>query len=345
MKLASSLCILGLASIESVYAFKDAAPIFMKLSQDLQQKPLSYVTHFKDDLSNTINSLYANICNSNNNNDNNNNNNNLIVLQIPGLKKEDFGSSSASNLKNYISQNINDVIYSPHVHYEKDEILLINNELLLNNNERCNINIQKIEDLSDNSWINENENSNKVTVFQLPSIDVADRESAISELDSFFNKIWISSTQELSNVIIQGLPTFEERKHKSLLKKASKWLNPNEKRESGEDEEKEQSYAQVEAELKSAFEEINEMIGDEVVTMYNDEIPSSQVKKTDTSSTAANGGSLFDNYGFFSTGIWMGTIVSLLLVFVFSVSLSWISSLNISYKSFDKPINLQKKTQ
>ncbi|OWB56546.1 hypothetical protein B5S28_g2452 [[Candida] boidinii] len=342
MKLTSSFCILGLASIESVYAFKDAAPIFMKLSQDLQQKPLSYVTHFKDDLSNTINSLYGNICNNNNND-----NNDLIVLQIPGLKKEDFGSSSALNLKSYISQNINDMIYSPHVHYEQDEILLINNELLLNNNENCNIKIQKIEDLSDNSWINNNENSNnKVTVLQLPSIDVADRESAISKLDSFFNKIWISSTEELSNVIIQGLPTFEERKHKSLLKKASKWLNPNEKRESSEEEDdEEESYAQVEAELKSAFEEINEMIGDEVVTMYNDEVPSSQVKKADSSSTATNGGSLLDNYGFFSTGIWMGTIVSLLLVFIFSVSLSWISSLNISYKSFDKPMNLQKKTQ
>ncbi|CAH2446588.1 V0 sector of the vacuolar ATPase assembly protein 1 [Komagataella phaffii CBS 7435] len=64
-----------------------------------------------------------------------------------------------------------------------------------------------------------------------------------------------------------------------------------------------------------------------------------------TSNSTIGSGSAMDKYTFFTPGIWMTTIVSLFLAWVFSVALNWVSSLQISYKAFEKQVNPQKKTQ
>lgn len=53
------------------------------------------------------------------------------------------------------------------------------------------------------------------------------------------------------------------------------------------------------------------------------------------SSALPTSSSLFANYQFMSPGIWMSTIVALLLITIFGFAFSWISSLQVSYKSFD----------
>ncbi|ODQ81260.1 hypothetical protein BABINDRAFT_121907 [Babjeviella inositovora NRRL Y-12698] len=52
---------------------------------------------------------------------------------------------------------------------------------------------------------------------------------------------------------------------------------------------------------------------------------------------------LFTHYQFFTPGVWMSTIVSLLLVGILYVALSWVSNLKISYRAFDKPLDFDKK--
>ncbi|ANZ74354.1 BA75_01121T0 [Komagataella pastoris] len=64
-----------------------------------------------------------------------------------------------------------------------------------------------------------------------------------------------------------------------------------------------------------------------------------------TSNRTIGSGSAMDKYTFFTAGIWMTTIVSLFLVWIFSIALNWVSSLQISYKAFEKQVNPQKKTQ
>lgn len=55
--------------------------------------------------------------------------------------------------------------------------------------------------------------------------------------------------------------------------------------------------------------------------------------------------SLFTEYRFFTPGIWLGLIVSAMLITVLVTALLWIGSLDISYKSFDKQVDYEKKNE
>lgn len=55
--------------------------------------------------------------------------------------------------------------------------------------------------------------------------------------------------------------------------------------------------------------------------------------------------SLFTEYRFFTPGIWLGLIVSAMLIAVLVTALQWIGSLDISYKSFDKQVDYEKKNE
>lgn len=58
------------------------------------------------------------------------------------------------------------------------------------------------------------------------------------------------------------------------------------------------------------------------------------------------GDSLFENYQFFSPGIFMSIIVSIFLLIVLSQAVTWISQLQVSYKSFEgKRENTSSKQQ
>lgn len=55
--------------------------------------------------------------------------------------------------------------------------------------------------------------------------------------------------------------------------------------------------------------------------------------------------SLFNTYQFFTPGIFMCMIVSFLLLFILLNALSWINNIEITYKSFDKQVDFEKKTE
>lgn len=59
----------------------------------------------------------------------------------------------------------------------------------------------------------------------------------------------------------------------------------------------------------------------------------------------ATNGSLFNTYQFFTSGIFMCLIVSFMLLFILMNALSWVSSIEITYKSFDKQVDFEKKTE
>lgn len=74
-------------------------------------------------------------------------------------------------------------------------------------------------------------------------------------------------------------------------------------------------------------------------------VSASKVSRKETASKKHNSGSLFDNYKFFGTGIFEGTLVALFLIYVLFTALSWLSDLKVSYKSFEKQPTQSTKAQ
>ena len=106
-----------------------------------------------------------------------------------------------------------------------------------------------------------------------------------------------------------------------------------------------QDASALEAEIESDFRAAESYIiaeGDKPVGMYDSKenkttsAPSKKHKKIDN---------LFSNYQFFTPGILLCLIVSFALVGVLYVALGWIASLEITYKSFDKQVDYEKKQE
>lgn len=68
-----------------------------------------------------------------------------------------------------------------------------------------------------------------------------------------------------------------------------------------------------------------------------------QLAKNDVLKVSKKG--LFHNYQFFTPGIFMCLIVSGFLILIFSVALKWTSSIEISYSSFEKEVDYEKKNE
>ncbi|KAA8914439.1 hypothetical protein TRICI_002882 [Trichomonascus ciferrii] len=65
----------------------------------------------------------------------------------------------------------------------------------------------------------------------------------------------------------------------------------------------------------------------------------------ETANFNLTGDSLFENYKFFSPGIFMGTLVAIFLLLILSQAVSWLSDLQVSYKSFEGKRESQSKQQ
>lgn len=68
-------------------------------------------------------------------------------------------------------------------------------------------------------------------------------------------------------------------------------------------------------------------------------------RKESASKKKHSSGSLFDNYKFFGTGIFEGTLIALFLIYTLFTALSWLADLKVSYKSFEKQPTLSTKAQ
>ncbi|GAV29627.1 hypothetical protein PMKS-003128 [Pichia membranifaciens] len=148
-----------------------------------------------------------------------------------------------------------------------------------------------------------------------------------------------------SNVIVQGLPAFDDPSH-TLFNQATLNLL-NRKKNNNNSKREDIDYEEVERELQESFEKVNELLEDQLAEIYEKSESNvySSGAQTNTKKHIMVDGSLFDKYGFFSTGIWMGTIVLLFLAWLLSIALGWLNSMQISYGAFEKPFDFEKKLQ
>lgn len=94
----------------------------------------------------------------------------------------------------------------------------------------------------------------------------------------------------------------------------------------------------VEQEIDADFAEAHRLAAeeDQPVTILED-VPSN--------TTTVKHDNLFTNYQFFTTGIWSGLIVSGFLLLILYGALTWLSDLQITYASFDKQVDFDKKNE
>lgn len=152
----------------------------------------------------------------------------------------------------------------------------------------------------------------------------------------------INEVLERSNIdypddyVIQIIPDFKqtdnvdaaEDKMENLYYLDDKLLARNENKED----------VSVEQEIDADFAEANRLAAeeDQPVTILED-VPSN--------STTVKHDNLFTNYQFFTTGIWSGLIVSGFLLLILYGALTWLSDLQITYASFEKQVDFDKKNE
>lgn len=181
--------------------------------------------------------------------------------------------------------------------------------------------------------------------------DVSERTNTMANVFELYKDTAIDDLKEIlkyfgdSELIIQGVPTFDAPSD-TILDQASLKLNDLLNRKSNNKRD-DIDYAEIEKELQESFEEINELLDDGLAEIYekSEDNVYKSASQTNTKKHVVVDGSLFDKYGFFSTGIWMGTIVLLFLTWLLSIALGWLNSMQISYGAFEKPFDFEKKLQ
>ncbi|KAI5948718.1 hypothetical protein KGF57_005329 [Candida theae] len=94
----------------------------------------------------------------------------------------------------------------------------------------------------------------------------------------------------------------------------------------------------VEQDIDADFAEANRLAAEE-------DQPVSILEDIPSNSTTVKHDNLFTNYQFFTTGIWSGLIVSGFLLLILYGALTWLSDLQITYASFEKQVDFDKKNE
>lgn len=212
--------------------------------------------------------------------------------------------------------------YIEHVHYRSA------NDLELGLDQACS---EKVSYQQDAKTISK----------QLTFVDIED--GGLHSVDEYIN----SWQDPLVTVVVQGKPSFvrpgshvDEIKNyveDKIYQKLNIELGLKHKRSEAED------YDEIAAEVEADFAK-----AEELVAQHNDQVTAVEKDATESpepSHKPAKNLSLFTEYRFFTPGIWLGLIVSALLISVLVTALLWISSLEISYKSFDKQVDYEKKNE
>lgn len=160
------------------------------------------------------------------------------------------------------------------------------------------------------------------TITQYPSassqsMDLNNSENLMDKLEK------LSILHSDKHIIIQGVPVPGE-----LIKQKRKAEN-------------DVSIETIEKTIREAFEEVEGIIDEN----QHEPTPLTSTKENFSNEQTVIKGGLFAKYTFFTPGIWMGTLVSVIVFLLTSTALSWLSSMQISYKAFDKPIDFEKKFQ
>ncbi|KAK6457214.1 uncharacterized protein RJT20DRAFT_37905 [Scheffersomyces xylosifermentans] len=164
-----------------------------------------------------------------------------------------------------------------------------------------------------------------------------------------------------TNVIVQGKPSFhtsgskvdglkniiEDQVYENLnieidldnvLSKRSKSVEEEPK----DDAEYNKLLEDVAEDFKAAESFIAEE-GDGIVTINDEDTPKKPGKVGEGKVPAHS--SLFTHYQFFTPGIFSGLIVGFLFLSILYGAISWISAIEISYSSFEKQVDFDKKTE
>ncbi|CAK7896242.1 hypothetical protein CAAN1_04S08020 [[Candida] anglica] len=161
-------------------------------------------------------------------------------------------------------------------------------------------------------------------------------------------------------VIIQGVPSFhspesklESVKHYIEDKAQENFNLPLDfdqvlkKRDTPtkyEDEEFDKLVSEVEDDFRAAESYIAQEGSDMPVHALTD-ASDAPIASVAGNYTKPSHSSLFTKYEYFTPGIFQTLLVSWILISVLYIALSWISSIEITYKSFDKQVDFEKKTE
>lgn len=240
-----------------------------------------------------------------------NNDQKLVVYRVAGLKSNNF------------KDIVEDSTYIQHVHYKSGS------ELDFELSSNC-----KVEYLD-----------------QIPT-DVNQLEANVVVVDLDDKKEHqLSDLLQHNNVVVQVKPQFTTKSsHGDSIKefldeKLHLNLQQLEKRdESFDDEDLDdiEDFQDLEDEYKAA----------EALLVANEEdvveVSSSKKGKSkhgDKKKEQKKNSNLFTEYQFFTPGVWLSIIVSLFLVYVATTAISWITSIELSYKSFEKQVDYEKKNE
>lgn len=111
-----------------------------------------------------------------------------------------------------------------------------------------------------------------------------------------------------------------------------------------EEDDFEASFEDIEAAFKAAESMIANEEGESYVTALADDEEKAS-GSVDLEATTDKKHNLFTHYQFFTPGIWLSLIVSLFLMLVVKTAVGWVTSIQVTYKSFEKQIDYEKKTE
>ncbi|KAK6465462.1 hypothetical protein DFJ63DRAFT_22439 [Scheffersomyces coipomensis] len=304
----------ALAITEGVFAFSDTASFYSSIKLNGQ---LDYITEASI-VSNSIQSLSETICGSQSDEK-------LFIYRVKALSHDNVSSipSSSSFIK--------------HVHYNSP------NEIDFEFGSSCNKDSVKYINGVDGDIAD-----SRIVIF-----DVEDDKH--HSIDDFLN-----TQNENIKVIVQGKPKFQSKfpklKHlEHLIEdklyehlnldidfKGKKDASKTKRDEIADEENYDDIYAEVEEDFKAAESFIAEE-GDSIVSIF-DESGADDVSASNVIAQAGTGG-LFAKYQFFSPGIWSAIIISFVLVFILYTAVGWLSAIEISYYSFEKQVDYEKKNE
>ncbi|CCE86196.1 Piso0_005852 [Millerozyma farinosa CBS 7064] len=303
-----------IALLPLAYAFTDTAPFYssQKLTNSFPYIASSKAVGFD------ISSIVNNICESNDR---------IVIYRVKNLQREGI-PQKGTFLKHVQYANAGDLDITKDISCSASQVKHLFNEQL-GENDNTNVVIIDIEDQAQHK-IDEflGDQSDKIVVVQgKPSFGTNDHQ----------NEAVLESIQG-------GLRNVYASLEKNVLKSAGNGRRSADAED--EDSQGADDFDKVVSEVESDFDKAKSMLAQEsdlpvnILTSESESSPSI----TSVPSVSAKH-DLFSKYQFFSPGIWMCSIVSIFLVFVLSVALSWITSLEISYKAFEKPIDFEKKTE
>lgn len=163
-------------------------------------------------------------------------------------------------------------------------------------------------------------------------------------------------------IIVQGKPAFKiqgQNVEQNLEQK--EWVSGDQlhgqvgfkkdkrevKRREDSSDARNQELDKIASKVENEFKQAESLLaeeGDSLVSILHSDKESTQTALLSGLKNSGGTG-LFVKYLFVSSGLWMCIIVSAFLILILMAALSWMTSIEITYKAFDKQIDFDKKNE